>query len=58
MVSTTLQEMGYNSSRIAVAYGPTKYEGLNCCNLKVQQVVKSIRLLIFVIFAFQDSRRR
>jgi exonuclease III len=47
MVSTTLQKMGYNSrmSRKAT-YGPTKYGGLDFRDLKIEQGVESIRLLM------------
>jgi len=47
MVSTTLQKMGYNRhiSR-AVTFGPTKYGGLDFRDLKIEQGVESIRLIM------------
>jgi exonuclease III len=47
MVATTLKKMGYNSrmSR-AVTFGPSKYGGLAFHDLRVEQGVESIRLLM------------
>jgi hypothetical protein len=47
MVSTTLQKMGYNShTSRAVAYGLSKYGGLDFQDLKIEQGVDSIRLVM------------
>jgi hypothetical protein len=47
MVSTTLQKMGYISHfPCAVTYGPTKYGGLDLHDLKIEQGVESLRLIM------------
>jgi exonuclease III len=47
MITTTLKKMGYNSrmSR-AVVFGPTKYGGLDFRDLRIEQGVESLRLLM------------
>jgi exonuclease III len=47
MVSTTLQKMGYNSKTSrAITFGPTKYGGLDFRDLKIEQGVESLRLIM------------
>ncbi len=47
MVATTLKKMGYNSRmRRDVVYGPSKYGGLDFRDLKIEQGVDSLRLLM------------
>ena len=47
MVATTLKKMGYNSRMSRdVTFGPTKYGGLNFRDLKIEQGVESLRLIM------------